>query len=130
MSITRPNFSLEATAASPSVLDWLISKSTICGSRAAVPQLYRSASMRALLHFGLSALILLAVWAFLIADLLGDTKVDVDLGIAPSQLSVRDNAIWSFPLAFVIWIPCEGILCFLHWLIARRSRARRTKALQ
>ncbi len=71
-------------------------------------------------HVGLSVLIFAGIWTGAIIDCQYDTKVDVDLGVATSELSVASNAAWALPFALVLWAPCEALLIVAHWVIHRK----------
>jgi len=43
-----------------------------------------------------------------------ETKVDSDLGTAPSVMTFRDNLIWTLPLSSVVWL--SGLLL---WFLVR-----------
>lgn len=52
----------------------------------------------------LSAILLFSIWSVLTFLCRYQTSTDVDLGIAVSRLNLRDQALWSLPLAIFIWL--------------------------
>ena len=77
------------------------------------------------LHAILSLSGFAAVWLALILVSSQDSRTDVDLGIATSQLSLWDNALWCLPLTLMFWLAGEAILAWLHWKSQRTGRASR-----
>lgn len=64
----------------------------------------------------LIVVIFMASWIILAVECGKDTSIDVDLGVATSELSLSDRMRWSLPAAIVISVVATIILFGLSWI--------------